>query len=756
MGAGDALHEGMLEVRVLREGVRWDTRAVTVEPGRLAWRAAGGAEAQGQELALNAQSEVHLVKYGLKKFAFEVEAGGRSVALAAASDEERADWIRALESACGVSRLTKSLSLRSLGSLGSAAAEADVISPKANSLGGARPKSKAASSARAQGSAPAQSVAISPDVNAHGGARPKSKAASSAGAQGKAAGAGAIPSEPEPSSSRPRSTPTAALAAAVAAAPAAAAQPVSKLAAFLAQTYKSEQAPKPAVTGDLESLLGSLVADAAAPPPAGSGKGGVSAARQKFAGGGAPPAQQPKASKEKAQPAAAGAAGKERTGKVPKSTQTEPADEAALVARSVAEKTAAERIQERLGGMVSFDYSNDLPPCAQCSKKIYSIEQVSVEGKRMHKACFCCAKCSLRLQPGNYASIGDKYLCRPHYVQTLRSMRKSSMLMLDSPEEAAAALADEEPLVVASVAGASVDKAEPGRERPEGSRDVGSKARAESEDTRASASRRSARAQSAAQRKIEAAEPPRRTSVDEKDSHEDDPRNSDDDSDDDSDDKEVEAQARRPAPIKRSYSAPAVVRQESTPLKHVALLSRARLYAPRRRLPRMGNSALPRGVPKNSDAKVLHANTFKLDDGRCKLLLTLHCSSEADKEQWVARLASAVHLKQLEAKLTRAQRIDMMSALQAQAELENFKRAHGDITCEGYIEVLVAGGPLSKKGKGKRKPAQWTKMLFKLGGGHLVYRDDKAKGKKGKPVDIEIGKDSAPLDLQHRILRIQR
>jgi hypothetical protein len=727
---GDVLHAGALEVRV---GQRWEPRAVSVTPGRLAWAPRdAGAGGDKEHLALGVESEVHLVKYGLKKFAFEVESGGRSIALAASGDAERADWVRALESACGVSRLTKSLSALSLGS------------------------------------APVESAVISPKANAHGGARPKSKAASSVGAAGASA----------PSSSRPRSTPAAPAAAAAsptaaasaAGAPAAPAQPVSKLAAFLAQTYKSEQTAKPqtaAATGDLESLLGSLVADAPAPAAlaatAGSGgKGGVSAARAKFAGSGGQtaPTSQPKVSKDKAQVAAAG---KERPSKAPKSPKArrEPpaeaasADEVAMVARSVAEKTAAERIQERLGGMVSFDHSNDLPPCSVCHKKIYSIEQVSVEGKRMHKSCFCCAKCSLRLQPGSYASIGDKYLCRPHYVQSLRSMRKSSMLMLQQPAEAEAALMEEQPLVVANVSGTSVDKVERERERPEESHDVHNKARAESEDIRPSSSRRSARAKSEAHRKIEVAEPARRTSVDEKDADDDDDKEEEEEEEEEEHEEkeEVKSQARRAAPIRPSYYAPAVVRQEPVPLKHL-VLSRARLYAPRRRLPRIGDSALPRGVPKNADAKVLHANTFKLDDGRSKVLLTLHCTSEPDKDKWVANLASAVHLKELEAKLTRAQRIDMMSALQAQAELENFRRAHGDITCEGYIEVLVAGGPLSKKGK--RKPAQWTKMLFRLSGGHLVYRDEKAKGKKGKPVDIEIVKDSAPLDLQHRVLRLQR
>ena len=54
--------------------------------------------------------------------------------------------------------------------------------------------------------------------------------------------------------------------------------------------------------------------------------------------------------------------------------------------------------------------------CATCAKSVYPMERLVVDGIVFHKGkCFVCAECGNCLRPGNYASLGGKYYCKPHF-----------------------------------------------------------------------------------------------------------------------------------------------------------------------------------------------------------------------------------------------------------------------------------------------------------------------------------------------------
>merc|ERR1712113_1158584 len=54
--------------------------------------------------------------------------------------------------------------------------------------------------------------------------------------------------------------------------------------------------------------------------------------------------------------------------------------------------------------------------CATCSRSVYPMERLVVDGLVFHKGkCFVCQECKRSLRPGNYASLSGKYYCKPHF-----------------------------------------------------------------------------------------------------------------------------------------------------------------------------------------------------------------------------------------------------------------------------------------------------------------------------------------------------
>ncbi|KEH18910.1 putative transcription factor interactor and regulator LIM family [Medicago truncatula] len=71
------------------------------------------------------------------------------------------------------------------------------------------------------------------------------------------------------------------------------------------------------------------------------------------------------------------------------------------------------RTPSRLSSM----FSGTLDKCATCSKTVYPLEKVTLEGEIYHKTCFRCAHAGCPLTHSNYAALDGVLYCRVHFAQ---------------------------------------------------------------------------------------------------------------------------------------------------------------------------------------------------------------------------------------------------------------------------------------------------------------------------------------------------
>jgi hypothetical protein len=57
------------------------------------------------------------------------------------------------------------------------------------------------------------------------------------------------------------------------------------------------------------------------------------------------------------------------------------------------------------------------PPCVMCEKRVYKMEEMTLENKVMHKTCFRCLTCDRQLSLGNFAAVAGKLYCKVHYFE---------------------------------------------------------------------------------------------------------------------------------------------------------------------------------------------------------------------------------------------------------------------------------------------------------------------------------------------------
>ncbi|ESW07020.1 hypothetical protein PHAVU_010G095700 [Phaseolus vulgaris] len=74
-------------------------------------------------------------------------------------------------------------------------------------------------------------------------------------------------------------------------------------------------------------------------------------------------------------------------------------------------------IQNRTPSKLSSMFSGTLDKCAVCSKTVYPLEKVSLEGECYHKTCFRCAHAGCPLTHSNYAALDGVVYCRVHFAQ---------------------------------------------------------------------------------------------------------------------------------------------------------------------------------------------------------------------------------------------------------------------------------------------------------------------------------------------------
>ena len=84
--------------------------------------------------------------------------------------------------------------------------------------------------------------------------------------------------------------------------------------------------------------------------------------------------------------------------------------------------------------------------CEVCTKSVYPMEKLEVEGKAYHKFCFKCETCKRCLNLGSYAALEGRFYCKPHLKQLFqlkgnydegfgREQRKADWVKKDQPSD---------------------------------------------------------------------------------------------------------------------------------------------------------------------------------------------------------------------------------------------------------------------------------------------------------------------------------
>ncbi|GMN66425.1 hypothetical protein TIFTF001_035495 [Ficus carica] len=71
----------------------------------------------------------------------------------------------------------------------------------------------------------------------------------------------------------------------------------------------------------------------------------------------------------------------------------------------------------RAPSKLSSLFSGTLDKCATCSKTVYPLEKVSLEGECYHKSCFRCAHGGCPLTHSSYAALDGVLYCKHHFQQ---------------------------------------------------------------------------------------------------------------------------------------------------------------------------------------------------------------------------------------------------------------------------------------------------------------------------------------------------
>ncbi|MCO5604209.1 hypothetical protein L7F22_058372 [Adiantum nelumboides] len=81
----------------------------------------------------------------------------------------------------------------------------------------------------------------------------------------------------------------------------------------------------------------------------------------------------------------------------------------------------------------SFKFLGTQDKCVACSKTVYPLEKVSVEGSSYHKSCFKCLQGGCSISPSNYAAMEGRIYCKHHFKQLFKEKGNYSQLLVKMP-----------------------------------------------------------------------------------------------------------------------------------------------------------------------------------------------------------------------------------------------------------------------------------------------------------------------------------
>jgi len=83
--------------------------------------------------------------------------------------------------------------------------------------------------------------------------------------------------------------------------------------------------------------------------------------------------------------------------------------------------TDAAPVKKETPSGIASRFKSQAEKCTGCGKTVYATEKIVVEDKEdkkiFHKSCLKCSHCDVRLSLGNYAGMGGRFFCKPHFKQ---------------------------------------------------------------------------------------------------------------------------------------------------------------------------------------------------------------------------------------------------------------------------------------------------------------------------------------------------
>lgn len=80
---------------------------------------------------------------------------------------------------------------------------------------------------------------------------------------------------------------------------------------------------------------------------------------------------------------------------------------------------------------VSNVFGGTRDKCVGCSKTVYPIEKVSVNGTAYHRSCFKCTYGGCTISPSNYIAHEGRLYCKHHHIQLVKEKGNYSQLEAD-------------------------------------------------------------------------------------------------------------------------------------------------------------------------------------------------------------------------------------------------------------------------------------------------------------------------------------
>ncbi|TKY63885.1 LIM domain-containing protein PLIM2b [Spatholobus suberectus] len=114
------------------------------------------------------------------------------------------------------------------------------------------------------------------------------------------------------------------------------------------------------------------------------------------------------------------------------------------VAKSSEKQSDLNRTPSKLSSM----FSGTLDKCSVCSKTVYPLEKVTLEGECYHKTCFRCAHAGCPLTHSSYAALDGVLYCRVHFAQLFMEKGNYSHVLQAAAHKRTGSSTPPEPLLL--------------------------------------------------------------------------------------------------------------------------------------------------------------------------------------------------------------------------------------------------------------------------------------------------------------------